>query len=269
MTSIIELIDLYATIRPLSPGGLYLMRRTATLYAAFIGRPARLSDLTDERVSAWLHSLESSHGAWTRNGHRTRILSLWRFAARRKLADWPGEVRRQPAPEPQPESWTPQEVAQLVAACLLLPCGAEYFRALILTAYESGLRLGDLRRLQREQIRADGVIRLRQHKTDQPHEPRIRPETAAAVLALTGDNPLACPWGPKKYGALWARLRILAGVDRGACQQLRRTGATWIAVDNGMEAARQFLGHKSSGMVRHYVDRSRLAGKQPLPPRVA
>jgi integrase len=262
------LVD-YLVLRPISEGAAYQLRRTIRLFGEHLGHPPALDDLTDMDVSRWLQGLEGSHAGWTRSGHRTRLLTLWRFAAKRKLCNPPGEVRRETPPEPQPESWTVQQVAALVSACLLIIEGW-YLRPLILAAYETGLRKSDLQGLRRDQIGSDGVIRMRQHKTGWPHEPRMSPTTLTAVLALPGDFPLACPWGCRRYTSAWRRLRELAGLgDHGACQQLRRTGATWVAVDNGMDAARQFLGHKSSEMVKHYVDRSRLAAKQPLPPRVA
>lgn len=265
-----ELIAEYCTIRPLSKGAAYLLRRTVQLYGEFLEGQATVANLTDVDVSRWLESLESSASAWTRCGHRTRLLSLWRFAARRKLVLPPGEVRREPAPDPQPEAWTVLEVNKLLAACdQLLPDEAAYFRPLVSACYESGLRRGDIRSLTRDQIQVSGVLRIRQHKTAKSHEPRLRPETAAAVLARPGKYPLACPWGTRKYSRLWSRLRTLAGLRSGACQQLRRTGATWVAVEHGLDAAREFLGHRSPDMIAHYVDRSIYKPRGWLPPAIS
>lgn len=170
-------------------------------------------------------------------------------------------------PEPQPEAWTEDEVARLLAACPQLGDAGPWFSATIAAAWESGLRRSDLRGLARWQI--GPVIRLRQRKTNYTHEPRLRPETVASVLALPGNQPLACPWGPRKYGALWGRLRRLAGLDgRGGCQRLRRSGATAVACQEGLEAASEFLGHRSGGMWRWYVDRTIYRPRGHLPPQV-
>jgi integrase len=264
-----QLTDDYKTIRNLAPGSAYLMRRTVALLTEYLEREATTGDLDDLTISRWLEHLERSSSEWTRTGHRTRLLCLWRYAARRQLAPAPGEVRRCPAPEPMPEAWTSDQVTQLVRACGNLNTkAAAYFRALILAAYESGLRRSDLRALEREQIGPDGLIQLRQHKTRAPHVVAVRPETAAAVLALPGECPLASPYSTGRYGHYWTRLCQMADISHGGCQQLRRTGATLVAVDHGEDAARAWLGHRTAEMVRHYCDR-RLTQPRPwLPPRV-
>jgi integrase len=235
---------------------------------AWLERPATVVDLDDVLISRWLESISGGYAGWTMNGHRTRLLCLWRYLARRHLVDPPGEVRRCPAPMPMPEAWTVEEVSRLVAATEQLPgVAGPWFRALILAGYESGLRRGDLFAVRRECIQPDGIL-IRQKKTGRPHLAPLRPSTVRLVLDLPGDCPLACPWGPKWYGTLWARLRRLAGVPDGCCQRLRRTGATWIAASEGMDAASRWLGHQSPEMVRHYVD-LRYVGRRPsLPPRV-
>jgi integrase len=257
----------YQTVRPLSPGAAYLMRRTVALFAAWLGRGATADDLTDQIVSTWLESLESTHAAGTRAGHRVRIMCLWRFAARRGYCQPPGEVRRERPPEPQPVAWTPGEVARLVAACDQMGADGDYLRVEIAAGYESGIRKSDLHGLRREQI-SEVVTGYRMSKTGFTHEPRLRPETVTRILARPGSHPLACPWGPRKYRRLWARLRALAGVgDKGGLQQLRRTGATWVAVEHGVEAAREYLGHRSPEMVRCYLDRRHYRPRGWLPPR--
>ena len=74
--------------------------------------------------------------------------------------------------------------------------------------------------------------------------------------------PLAWPRG---FYDVMESLCRLAGVRRGALQQLRRTGATWIAVEGGVEAARDALGHATGDMWRAYVDRRIAAPKRRLP----
>jgi integrase len=263
-----DLTGEYTVVRGLGSRSAYQVRRSVAVFEGWLGRSATVKDLDDVLVSRWLAEIATNYAEWTLNGHRTRLLCLWRYAARRQWCDPPGEVRRVPRPAPMPEAWTVDEMTRLVAATDELDGSAgRWFRALILAGYESGLRRADLWGLHRSQIHADGIT-TRQHKTGQPHLAPLRPETVALVLALPGDYPLACPWGPKWYGVLWGRLRRLANVPPGCCQKLRRTGATWIAATEGMDAASRWLGHRTPGMVRHYVDLRFAVPRPSLPPRL-
>lgn len=61
----------------------------------------------------------------------------------------------------------------------------------------------------------------------------------------------------------------LAGVPGpGGCQRLRRTGATWIAVRQGIDAARSYLGHRTPEMIQRYIDRRYYRPRGVLPPAV-
>lgn len=261
-----EITHQYALMRSLSRGAAYLLRWSVASFARHLGHEATAADLTDTAVSEWLEGLVAAPA--TRAEHRTHLLSLWRFAARRGYCQPPGEVRRERPPEPQPEAWTPKEVGRLVAACDQLGPDGDYLRVEIAACYESGIRKTDLHGLRRDQI-GETISGYRMSKTGFCHEPQLSPETVAAILARPGAYPLACPWGPRKYRRLWARLRDLAGVSgRGGCQRLRRTGATWVAVTAGLDAARQYLGHRSPEMVDHYIDRRYYRPRGVLPPRV-
>lgn len=265
--TLIDLCGEYQTIRPLSPQAAYLMRRTAVLYGQHLGRVATVDDLQDLTVSRWLAAQRGS--AWTLSGHRTRILSLWRFAARRGLCGPPGEVRHCPAPEPMPRAWTVEQVRRLLDATRHLNArAAAYFHALIQAAYESGLRKGDLDRLRKDEVDPSGVLAVRQHKTGGVHVVAVRPETAAEIVALPGETPLRSPWSSGRTGEYWQRLRLWAGLARGGLHQLRRTGATLIAAEHGEDAARAWLGHRSAEMIRHYVDRAVTQPRPYLPPVV-
>lgn len=251
-------------MRSLSRGAAYLLRWSVGSFGLYLGREPTTADLDETVVSKWLESLTAAPA--TRAEHRTHLLTVWRYAARQGLCQPPGEIRRERIPEPQPEAWTLDEVGRLLAACGQIPEGGDYLRVEIQAAFESGIRKSDLHGLHRRQI-GETVTGYRMSKTGFCHEPRLRPETVRAILSRSGDFPLACPWGPRKYRRLWALLRQLASVDgRGGVQRLRRTGATWVAVEHGIDAAREFLGHRSPEMVRHYVDRTIYRPRGWLPP---
>ncbi len=91
------------------------------------------------------------------------------------------------------------------------------------------------------------------------------------VLALPGEHPLRWHGYPltPNFCREWQKLRRLAGLNgRGSLHQLRRTGATHVAKEHGMDAARRFLGHRSPEMVFHYVDESIALQESYLPPPV-
>jgi integrase len=268
-------LDAYALHRSIRPDSLYQLSRTAAIFGEHLERPATAQDLTPDVVSGWIRWMEDGRYAKRSiSGHRGNLLTVWRFASRRKWSGPVDDVRPAPRPEPMPEAWTLDEVRRLIAACdeirqtirgIWMP---DYLSALIRAAYQSCLRRSDLWRLPRERIHADGSLMIRQHKTSRPVVRWVEPETAADILRLPGALPLAWPGNPRGFYDVMETLCRLAGVRRGALQQLRRTGATWIAVEGGIEAAREALGHGTEGMWKHYVDRRIAAPKKRLPPRV-
>jgi integrase len=154
-------------------------------------------------------------------------------------------------------------------ACVLMPHPA-WWRCEILLGYETGLRRDDAHRVMKADIMHDGTITVRQHKTRQIHTAQVRPETAAELLALPEDPPLTLPHSLRIFYRDFARLRTLAGVDGGAHQQLRRTGATLLAVETeSIDAAREWLGQRSFQQIRHYIDRRIYHPRGHLPPRIA
>lgn len=115
----------------------------------------------------------------------------------------------------------------------------------------------------------NGSIVMRQHKTGIPHFPRIRPDTYVGIGALVGDRPLACPYKSQSdWYTFWKKNVITpAGVRHGALQQIRRTGATHLAIGHP-EAVQRYLGHRTPSMQRHYVDQSIATPQQHLPPDI-
>jgi len=250
------------------------MRRGVALYSQHIGRQATIEDLDDERVSAWLAALSNTHAAPTCAVHRTNLLTLWRDLADQGLCDHPGRVRRCPRPTPMPVAWTRHEMRRLIATTQLLtgnlPSGvpaALYCETLLRTGYDTGLRRCDLVAVEKAQIRPDGTIVLRQQKTGQPHQPRVRPRTLKLLGQITQDPPLACPYqSDSAFYQFWkTHVTGPAGVRHGAMQQLRRTGATHLAIDHDEDVTR-YLGHRTAEMRRYYVDESIARPLANLPP---
>jgi hypothetical protein len=270
-----DVMTAYALHRPIRANSIYQYDRTTRVLGDYLGRPATTEDLHPDLVSAWVRWMEPQYSQASVSGNRARLLVIWRFAARRQWSAPVDDVRPAPRPEPMPESWTLDELRRLIAATdemrqevrgIWLP---DYLSALIRAAYQSCLRRSDLWRLPRERIHPDGSLMIRQHKTSRPVVRWVEPETAADILRLAGAFPLSWPGNPRGFYDVMETLCGLAGVRRGALQQLRRTGATWIAVEGGMDAAREALGHRTAGMVAHYVDRRIAAPTRRLPPRLA
>lgn len=269
----------YVLFRSISDNSAYQMRRTIGTLREWLARDPMDDDLNDRTISEWIASMQKreSHSPTTIAGHRTKLLCLWRFAADRGAVDPPHRVRDAKRPEPAPISWTIGELQDIITACGQLD---GYFRAtgsrrsiycstLVKFCYESGLRRSDVWRIDRRQIRPDGSIVMRQHKTGIPHFPRIRPDTYVGIGALVGDRPLACPYKSQSdWYTFWKKNVITpAGVRHGALQQIRRTGATHLAIGHP-EAVQRYLGHRTPSMQRHYVDQSIATPQQHLPPDI-
>jgi integrase len=130
-------------------------------------------------------------------------------------------------------------------------------RAWILVAYSTGLRLCDLLAIRHDQLRGQRIL-VRQHKTGTPHVVYVDDNAMRAIKELPVQ-------GPRIFGDLICRDKLLAQMRRlvkfaglpGSTKFLRRSGATYSEVI-GLDASHH-LGHKTSSMKQHYVDRLLLA----------
>jgi integrase len=267
-------VDEYVLFHPLSPAGEYRMRRSIRVFESSIGRRARVADLSDPIVSAWVAWLESRYSPKSTYGFRGDLMTLWRDCAARGYCAPPGRVRRVPKPIPLPIAWTTSEFGMLLRCVRQLEGNfrrtgnprSTYCVALLLAAFDTGLRRSDLWELDRRQIRPDGSILLRQRKTSRPCQPRLRPATIPWIEALRGDRPLCCPFAsPSRWYQFWRRVTATAGVRHGGLQMVRRTGATHLAIEHRSDVQR-YLGHRTADMQRHYVDESIASPQQHLPP---
>lgn len=274
----------YALRRGLAKKAAYYVGHTIAIFDQWLGRPATVADLDTDTVSQWVAWLEEApapaadsgrYSDRTRAGLRGNLLCLWRFVAEEGECQWPGRIRRAPKPEPQPVAWTLEELRRIrVAAAqargFVHGSGAPralYLVTLVDAAYETGLRRGDLWRLEQCHFLANGTVVLRQNKTGWPHGPQVQPDTLSRIRQLPGDYPLRWPGTDKGFYECW-RIWVItaAGVRPGALQQLRRSGATHLETIRPQDTSR-YLGHKTPDMKKHYVDRSQAYGPAPMPPK--
>lgn len=273
-TTLSTVADGYILVRAISPAGAVAIRAAVNCFSRYLGRSATLADLCDATVSAWIAATESCLAKRTVAGYRSTVLTIWRDAAGQGLCQPPNRVRRCPRPRPCPHAWTIAELRQLLqCAASLTGCygavpKATYMQALIRAAYETGLRRSDLWSLRREEIRDDGTIWRRQHKTGAAHACRLEPDTLDLIALLPGDTPLAWQWGsPRRFYDEWQLLLVMARLRAGALQQLRRTGATHVAIRD-RSAVQRYLGHATAAMQAHYVDESLASGEIVRPPKI-
>jgi len=264
----------YLRARALSPPTEYRMGRSIRLLGEWLGRDALLGDLADDNISDWLRAIERTHAPKSVKEFRGDVLALWRWLAQQELCGPPLEVRRIKLGEPCPIAWTEAEAVAIIHQCRRLignlPNGdprSLYCETLFRFGYDTGLRRTDAWTVRRNQIRPDGTIVLRQHKTGHTHWPRLRPATLLLLSRLCGDPPLACPYRTtSRWYQFWQRhVTGPAGVRHGSLQQVRRTGATHLAIEHP-EAVQRYLGHRSPEMQRHYIDWSIARPQSHLPP---
>lgn len=271
-----SLVDEYVLFRALSKNSEYQLRNSVRLFELQLRRAASLDDLSDRSVSLCLVYAEQSQSPRSVANLRTNLLCLWRFACDRQLVAPPNRVRKATRPDPCPIAWTLGELRKILQQCESLRgvfrnsvSRPLYCSTLVRFCYESGLRRSDVWRIERVQIRPDGSIVLRQHKTKRTHTPRIRLDTLAGINRLPGDPPLRCPFASTGDWYQFWRVEVIdpAAVRHGALQQIRRTGASWLAVDHP-DAVQRYLGHRTPSMQRYYVDESIARPQQYLPPEI-
>jgi integrase len=154
-----------------------------------------------------------------------------------------------------------------------IPIGVKrsaFWRAIILAAWSTGLRLGDIERIKRDQIGSDGSLIVHQQKTGRPVLCKLSAEAMAAIEKI-GHTPSGFIFGGRLSSCvMFSDFRTLAAAAglKGTSKKIRKSGAT--AVESAIPgAAKGFLGHQTHGLsYRHYVDPTKIGDNRPEPPRL-
>jgi len=179
------------------------------------GEPVSLNDLSKPLVVSWLRTLiDTGISPATVNRRRTHILTLWKYAAEeeRIISDPPRTIPKAKVPDRIPSSWTVDEISRILEYCDKAPTfsdwGPPHWRALVLTIYDTSLRVGCLFKvpvnafnLQDQTITVDARYQKGNSTTCQ----KVSSETARALHAITAcrssNAPLFdwCGGGQRKY----------------------------------------------------------------------
>ena len=272
-----EHLERYLGAREVSSGYANQLRWALADLERFHGCDLGIDDLTPDLVNSWLHHMaQRGLSAETRASRRRMLLTLWRDAADLGIITPPRRIAKVGRRDRIITTWTVDQVRQLLHACDLLAgsyrpgiAKRDYWRAYVLTAWDTGLRGCDLRALPRSAIRPDGTVRLVQHKTGRRVRCRLRPGTVQAITAtFPPDRELCFPtWSRLEYWQREAhRLVTLAGLT-GSIGQLRHSSGTAVEREHPGRG-HEHLGNTRAVFERHYLDADQVAFDRPLPPAI-
>lgn len=241
-------------------------------FSGSVGQDAEISHLTEENLHQWVRSMLERLSRSTVRRHRARLLTLWRFAHRKKLADAPPALEPVRVPKRIPKAWTISEFEAILRQCRSLkgtmPGHPEIHRkdwwtSLHLFLYDSGARLNaalSVKSADMAIFQCACLLRAESAKTWMEQVVHFSSQTAEAVSAIY-DPEREFVW-PYKHGRRhlfhwYKKILAAAGVDHGkyvGFHRLRKMHATQAVLASGWEAASRDLGHTSTRMTAEYVD---------------
>ena len=233
-------------------------------------RAVALDDLSPELLTRWLRALgDQGRAARTVNGKRQSILTLWRAAARQRMAPPlidSTEVPSRRQPKLVPRAWTINELERLLFQCSRLEgrmricpsvTRADYWSSLILVQYDTGARIGAVLAVSPDQVDIDGrtiLLGASTSKTKTEQLVAISDQTAMAISRIHDPSrPKVWPCGKWRH-ELYRRLKSLlvaAGLPtdrKSKFHRLRKTNASHTAASGSVEMAQRQLGHTSARM---------------------
>lgn len=265
-------VDQIATECDLAKSTIGQYRKAVSRFSEYIGTPAECKDLTASSLNQFVADLQTKVTNTTAGNYRRALCRVWNFLTENEgVPSYEIRRLRRPKSEEQPVfAWTLAELRMLLASCdrldrklrMGLPV-RDYFRALILAAYDTGLRPSDLFLVKWTQFsRSERSIMLVQHKTRKPHIVFLSDESVKAIENIRGERDRIFPltWGGIRRwmerifeGASVQGFVRLPGKNLGT---LRKTNATEIYITDGEAAAAESLGHTSGTRIvrKHYID---------------
>lgn len=248
------------------------------------GAPVDTKDLKPELLNKWLREMSSfGRSAATINGKRGAVLTLWRAAHRKGLADHAPDFESCPkkrATKKVPRAWDVEEMGKILAVCSSLPgrCRnngiqrSDFWKSQVLFQYDTGSRLGASLAVRTSDVDLTNcrvLLRAEESKTGLEQMVSISSQTAESIdRHMDVSREYVWPWS-QNHRALWTYLKKIlkeAGLptDRWSMfHRFRRTNATHTAINGSLDMAQQGLGHTSQKMtLGSYIDPTLFRQKQ-------
>lgn len=155
-----------------------------------LGREAFLDDLVPDTINLYLKCLAESRSPHTVKSKRRSLMVLWRAAADQELVKPPVRVRTVKVPETPRDYWQTDDIAKFIAVAASLPGfipdirvkRSDYFVGMILAAWETGLRMADLLKLDKTCL-VDGWFSVNMQKTGMVQWCRLHSETRRVIAS--------------------------------------------------------------------------------------
>lgn len=281
--NICDLPAVYRRNHDIAPNTFGQLVNVAKLISRFNGGTLDTNGLTVEVVNDWLTTRkDDGRSPRTVKGNRTSLLMLWREAHEIGEAPPPGKIRTVKCPDTIPVAFTHEELTRLFAYCktlrgtfrkLKIPKRL-YFLSLFNANYDTALRLGDLFSLERSWIWPGGYISIVQGKSGHSHRVQLRDETIRLIddcMSALPNRRLIWPQFAlrKRFYEQVKKIVKGAGIREGTTKWLRRSSASYIAREFGIDAASEHLGHRTPGLAKQfYIDPNICSPQRPLPPAI-
>ncbi len=256
-----------------------------------LGRTATIEDLTELNLARYMQWLsDRKRTPATVNKARAQLVALWNFCAKRRLVDKFPDMPKMAEYRRVPTTWTPAEVGRILAECrkqqgTIADCPAAlWWEGLILTVYDTGLRIGALLQTSAKNLNVAThrlLVNAENQKQKADQDFLLHDDTMAVLAKLPANRELLFPWDEARTN-LWGRFANIlkaAGLPAGRrdkFHKIRRTAATMAEASMGPGTATRLLGHSGPAVTELYLDRSRLPGNdianripRPVAPKTA
>jgi integrase len=230
--------EVYSLGRDIRKSTAAFYRWKINVFAAYLGRRPTLADLNDITLNKYLaHRLETAERD-TARGDRAALVALWQHAYDHRYVDTqPGRVRpikRQPKVV---TGWTEAELGRLLEVIdgktgrfrHVNVARSAFWRAVTMTLYDTGVRLGDLERLTLEQVRRSTFVVV-QSKTQKPVDCPLSFATLEAIKKITSpkrQKPFSDVLKRRSFVQEFASLCKAAGLT-GRTKRLRITSGSLV-----------------------------------------
>ena len=277
-TTLIDLADSYTNSRDISSLYAATIKNHASKYATFLGSPDLETCLNYDAANNFLAWMDGQVKRRTLKSYRASIITLWRFAVSVSLANPPDPSRiilRRIDWNP-PECYVIDEIKALISTAQAMrgwmhdrTRRSHYWEAAIRVGWETGLRRGDVWRVDSQRLRGP-ILATVSNKSRQLTVHELTDETVAALRRLDR-RPTTLHW-PHRGSAFeywFARLVADSGVCRGTFKWLRRASGSYVEqACPGMGS--RHLGHTNAATFRKHYDARLIAqpGTLPTVPRI-